>query len=49
MVATHADSLVAQAYLLSPTGEIEGLDSSVAWAAVYKDGTVPPVNDTTVS
>lgn len=44
-VATHADSLVAEAVLKGFTG----FDLDTAWNAVYKDATVPPVNDTTTS
>ncbi|EPQ59845.1 glycoside hydrolase family 92 protein [Gloeophyllum trabeum ATCC 11539] len=41
MVGTHADSLVAEAVLKGFTG----FDLETAWEAVYKDATVPPVND----
>lgn len=41
MVGTHADSLVAEAVLKN----ITGFDTELAWAAVWKDATVPPVND----
>ncbi|KAH7915906.1 glycoside hydrolase family 92 protein [Hygrophoropsis aurantiaca] len=44
MVGTHADSLVAEAALKG----ITGFDRDTAWEAVYKDATVPPVNDKTV-
>ncbi|KAG2132096.1 glycoside hydrolase family 92 protein [Suillus clintonianus] len=43
MVATHADSLIAEAVLKGMTG----FDLETAWEAVYNDATVPPVNDTT--
>ncbi|KAH7923196.1 glycoside hydrolase family 92 protein [Leucogyrophana mollusca] len=43
MVGTHADSLVAEAVLKG----ITGFDLSTAWDAVYKDATVPPINDNT--
>ncbi|KAH7902833.1 family 92 glycosyl hydrolase, partial [Hygrophoropsis aurantiaca] len=43
MVGTHADSLVAEAVLKGMTG----FDLDTAWDAVYKDATIPPVNDTT--
>ncbi|KAH7888253.1 glycoside hydrolase family 92 protein [Phlebopus sp. FC_14] len=43
MVATDADSLVAEAVLKG----ITGFDLDTAWEAVYKDATQPPVNDTT--
>ncbi|EGO27344.1 glycoside hydrolase family 92 protein [Serpula lacrymans var. lacrymans S7.9] len=42
-VGTHADSLVAEAAIKGMTG----FDFETAWDAVYKDATVPPVNDTT--
>ncbi|KAF8547214.1 glycoside hydrolase family 92 protein [Imleria badia] len=45
MVATHADSLIAEAILKGFTG----FDIDAAWNAVYKDATVPPINDTTTS
>ncbi|KAF5309206.1 hypothetical protein D9619_012815 [Psilocybe cf. subviscida] len=41
MVGTHADSLVAEAVLKG----ITGFDTALAWAAVWKDATVPPVRD----
>ncbi|KAF9224665.1 hypothetical protein BS17DRAFT_780264 [Gyrodon lividus] len=41
MVGTHADSLVAEAVLKG----IIGFDLDTAWEAVYKDATVPPIND----
>ncbi|KAG9309751.1 glycoside hydrolase family 92 protein [Chiua virens] len=43
MVATHADSLVAEAVLKGFTG----FDLDAAWDAVHKDATVPPINDNT--
>lgn len=42
-VGTHADSLIAEAVLKGMTGFV----LETAWEAVYKDATVPPVNDTT--
>ncbi|KAH9843627.1 glycoside hydrolase family 92 protein [Rhodofomes roseus] len=45
MVATHADSLVAEAVVKN----ITGFDLDTAYAAVYKDATVPPVDDWTIS
>lgn len=44
-VATHADSLVAEAVLKG----FAGFDLDTAWEAVYKDATIPPINDTTTS
>jgi putative alpha-1,2-mannosidase len=41
MVATHADSLIAEAVVKGVTG----FDVNLAWEAVLKDATVPPVND----
>lgn len=43
MVATHADSMVAEAVIKG----ITGFDIDTAWEAVFKDETVPPVNDST--
>lgn len=43
MIATHADSLVAEAALKG----ITGFNMETAWEAVRKDATHPPVNDTT--
>jgi predicted alpha-1,2-mannosidase len=43
MIGTHADSLVAEAMRKG----FHGFDSGLAWAAVYKDATVPPEGDTT--
>ncbi|CCM03871.1 uncharacterized protein FIBRA_06022 [Fibroporia radiculosa] len=45
MVATHADSLIAEAVVKN----ITGFDMETAYAAVYKDATVPPVDDWTIS
>ncbi|KAG6377963.1 glycosyl hydrolase family 92-domain-containing protein [Boletus reticuloceps] len=45
MVATHANSLVAEAVLKGFTG----FDLDAAWNTVYKDATVPPINDTMTS
>ncbi|KIY66961.1 glycoside hydrolase family 92 protein [Cylindrobasidium torrendii FP15055 ss-10] len=42
MIATHADSLIAEAVL---KGFDYGYDLDVAWDAVWKDATVPPVKD----
>ncbi|KAI0766209.1 glycoside hydrolase family 92 protein [Trametes elegans] len=41
MVGTHADSLVAEAVVKGVTG----FDLETAYAAVFKDATVPPEND----
>ncbi|KZP18378.1 glycoside hydrolase family 92 protein [Athelia psychrophila] len=41
MVATHADSLIAEAALKG----ITGFDMQTAWDAVFKDATVPPKDD----
>ena len=38
MISTHADSLIAEAALKG----VRGFDLEKAWAAVHKDGTVPP-------
>ncbi|KAG6846159.1 hypothetical protein H0H93_015680, partial [Arthromyces matolae] len=43
MVGTHADSLVAEAFVKGVTG----FDTELAWEAVWKDATVPPINDLT--
>ena len=43
MIATHADSLVAEAFLKGFTG----FDRQLAWQAVYKDAMTPPDGDTT--
>ncbi|KZT13304.1 glycoside hydrolase family 92 protein [Laetiporus sulphureus 93-53] len=45
MVATHADSLVTEAVIKN----ITGFDVDLAYEAVYKDATVPPVDDWTIS
>ena len=43
-VGTHADSLIAEAVLKN----ISGFDRELAWEAVWKDATTPPVNDWSV-
>ena len=43
MIATHADSLVAEAVRKG----FHGFDREVAWQAVYKDAMTPPDGDTT--
>ncbi|GGH04906.1 GH92 family glycosyl hydrolase [Silvibacterium dinghuense] len=43
MIATHADSLVAEAFRKG----FHGFDRDVAWQAVYKDAMTPPDGDTT--
>ncbi len=43
MIATHADSLVAEAIRKG----FHGFDRELAWKAVYKDAMVPPDGDTT--
>jgi predicted alpha-1,2-mannosidase len=43
MIATHADSLVAEAVRKG----FHGFDRDTAWAAVYKDAMTPPDGDTT--
>jgi predicted alpha-1,2-mannosidase len=43
MIATHADSLVAEAIRKGFTG----FDRALAWQAVYKDAMTPPDGDTT--
>jgi len=43
MIATHADSLVAEAMRKG----FKGFDFDLAWAAVYKDAMTPPDGDTT--
>ena len=45
MVATHADSLIAEAAIKG----ITGFDMELAYEAVYKDATVPPADDNTTS
>ena len=44
MVSTHADSLVAEAVV---KGFGEGFNMTLAYEAVHKDATVPPLNDWT--
>jgi predicted alpha-1,2-mannosidase len=43
MISTHADSMVAEAI----NKGFNGFDYNVAYAAVYKDATTPPIGDTT--
>ena len=43
MIATHADSLVAEAFRKG----FHGFDRQLAWQAVYKDAMTPPDGDTT--
>ena len=43
MIATHADSIVAEAVRKG----FHGFDRNLAWAAVYKDAMTPPDGDTT--
>lgn len=43
MIATHADSMVAEAVRKG----FHGFDRETAWAAVYKDAMTPPDGDTT--
>ncbi|WP_446743329.1 GH92 family glycosyl hydrolase [Silvibacterium acidisoli] len=43
MIATHADSLVAEAFRKG----FHGFDQQLAWQAVYKDAMTPPDGDTT--
>jgi predicted alpha-1,2-mannosidase len=43
MIATHADSLVAEAVRKG----FKGFDRDLAWKAVYKDAMTPPDGDTT--
>lgn len=43
MIATHADSVVAEALRKG----FHGFDRELAWQAVYKDAMVPPDGDTT--
>jgi predicted alpha-1,2-mannosidase len=45
MIATHADSLVAEAV----SKHFTGFDPHLAWDAVYKDAMTPPDGDTTRS
>ncbi|KAJ7578697.1 glycoside hydrolase family 92 protein [Mycena floridula] len=42
MVGTHADSLIAEAVI---KGFAQSFDIDLAWEAVWKDATVPPVQD----
>jgi len=44
-VATHADSLIAEAYI---KGIQKGYDLDLAWEALWKDSTVAPLDDLTV-
>ncbi|KAG6839898.1 hypothetical protein C0991_010551 [Blastosporella zonata] len=44
MVGTHADSLIAEAVVKG----VQGFNTELAWEAVWKDATVPPINDTTI-
>ena len=44
-VGAHSDSLVAEAVLKGFTG----FDLDLAWEAVHKDATVPPVDDWTIT
>ena len=43
-MGTHADSLIAEAV----SKNITGFDLDLAWEAVWKDATTPPVDDWTV-
>lgn len=45
MISTHADSLIAEAVIKN----ITGFDLETAYAAVYKDATVPPFEDWIIS
>ncbi|KAF8574015.1 glycoside hydrolase family 92 protein [Ramaria rubella] len=45
MVGTHVDSLIAASMLKG----VQGFDRQLAFNGTYKDATVPPVNDTTIS
>lgn len=42
MIGTHADSLIAEAVV---KGFGDQIDTALAWEAVKKDATVPPVGD----
>lgn len=42
MISTHADVLIAEAVL---KGFGDQFDTDLAYRAVYKDATVPPVGD----
>jgi hypothetical protein len=44
-VGMHADSVNAEPVIKC----VHGFDQEVAWQAVWKDATVPPKDDTTVS
>ena len=44
-MGTHADSLIAEAVLKN----ITGFDLDLAYEAVLKDATVPPVDDWNIS
>lgn len=41
MIATHADSMIAEAVAKG----VQGFDADLAWEAVLKDGSVPPIDD----
>ena len=43
-MASHADSLIAEAVLKN----ITGFDRDLAWEAVWKDATIPPKDDASV-
>ncbi|RXW16690.1 hypothetical protein EST38_g9162 [Candolleomyces aberdarensis] len=45
MVGTHADSLIAEAVLKNVSGLNTHADRELAWEAVWKDCSVPPVAD----
>ncbi|KDQ28672.1 glycoside hydrolase family 92 protein [Pleurotus ostreatus PC15] len=45
LVGTHADSLIAEAVVKG----ITAFDLDLAWEAVLKDATIPPVDDSTTS
>lgn len=42
MISTHADAVIADAFVKG----YRGYDTRLAWEALLKDATVPPVNDT---
>ena len=44
-VGTHADSQIAEAVIKG----VQGFDLDLAYEAVHKDATVPPVNDQNTS
>ena len=46
MVGTHADSMIAEAVI---KGFGHSFNESLAYEAVYKDATVPPDDDWSVS